>query len=618
MKNFYTRPNVAQTTLEDSFWTPYTQGIRDVMIPYCFDKFEEIGYIQNFINTAEQNGKAHMGPPFSDGLVLEMITGASDFLNACYNEKIHKRLDKIIDIILSAQQSDGYLCTIVSQDYPHRKWGEGDGGDIVIQHDLYNQGALIEAAVAYYRATGSKKMLKAAVRCANNICSYIGEPPKHNVIPGHSLPEMAFLNLYNLFKQDESLCDFATENHVDVNEYLETVRFWYDNRGNHTARQLCSDERFPPAYNQDTVAFGKMRTAMGHAVRAGLCYQGAAAARRELDRDDYEEALDAIWEDVIKKKLYISGGIGARHDIEGFDSEYKLPNDGYLETCAGIAFAFWAGEMNLISKKSEYFDYFELSLYNNILGAVGKDFKHYYYDNSLVNDGTKNRWDWHCCPCCPPMLAKCYSSLVTYVYSYNDSELCVNMYVGSTLKSQHFDVKQKDKMFEIDVKDSDKKISFRIPAYAKNFAVLQNGKSVELNVENGYATFSCKKGINNFQILFDYKLVEICANPEVEDDKNKICVMYGPFLMCAEGVDNGGNVDFTVAEDAKLMRDGNNVNLKTADGNSALLVPYYLRNNRVSDNQNDSKMAVWLGKSGMTYPQNPTSHNLYDYYKIHN
>ncbi|MBQ4110969.1 MAG: glycoside hydrolase family 127 protein [Clostridia bacterium] len=620
MKNFFQFPEISDVILKDGFWTPYVDGIRDIMMPYCFEKFDETGYIKNFISVANKDGEKHIGPPFSDGLFLESVTGACNFLNIHYDEKLDKMLDKFIDIIISAQQDDGYLCTIVTQDYPERKWGEGEKGDIVFQHDLYNQGTLIEAAVAHYKATKKTKLLKAAVKCANNICSCIGEKPKANIIPGHSLPEMAFISLHKLFRDNRELDNFAAENNVNIDEYLEIARFWYDSRGSHEKGQLSKLEWVDSEYNQDSAPLGKMRTAMGHAVRAGLCYQGAAAARRELERDDYEEALLAIWEDVIKKKIHISGGIGSRHDMEGFDGEYQLPNDAYLETCAGIALAFWSAEMNLISKKSEYFDYFELSLYNNILGSVGNDYKRYYYDNALVNDGTKNRWDWHKCPCCPPMLLKCYSSLATYVYSYNADEICVNMYLGSEFENESFAIEQNNKNFRINIKKGQKKASFRIPAYAEAYTLLLNGKKAEYSVENGYATIPLDEGIYELSISYTFKLAEIFANPKVEADIGRTCVMYGPYLMCAEGADNGGNVDFTLKENLTLGFENDCVKVQTAKGAEAILIPYYKRNNRVSDNQNDSKMAVWFKKENLDesiQSEKIKNDNLYGYYKIY-
>ena len=620
MKKFLRLPEIKEVKVKDSFWTPYIDNIMEIMIPYCFKKFEETGYIDNFKNVAENNEKKHIGHTFSDGLVLETITGACDFLSAKHDSQLDNKIDELIDIIVSAQQEDGYLCTIVCQNYPERKWGEGKTGDIVSQHDLYNQGALIEASVAHYKATGKTKLLKAGVKCANNICDYIGEPPKHNIIPGHSLPEMAFLRLYDLFQTTPELAGFANENNVKTDEYLEIVRFWYDNRGNHENRNLgtlIKEGRYNTDYNQDSMAFNKMRSAVGHSVRAGLCYQGAAAARRYLMRDDYDEALNSIWSDVIKKKLHISGGIGACHDHEGFDKEFFLPNNAYLETCAGIALVFWAGEMNLISKKSEYYDIFELSLYNNILGALGNDYKKFYYDNALINDGTKNRWDWHDCPCCPPMISKCYSSLCRYIYSYNENELCVNMYIGSEMNSAVFDVFQNDKKIRVLAKNGKKKISFRIPAYAVEFDLTLNGEKADYTIQNGYATVTVSEGEWNFEVKYGYKIAEICASQKVEDDRGMICFMYGPYLMCAEGIDNGGKVDFIVSEETEVTMENEEMIVKDSEGNDIRLIKYCRRNNRVSENSDDSKMAVWFKKENMKN-DNEAGENLYGYYKIHN
>lgn len=611
MEKTYWRPEIGDVKINDDFWTPFLKNIRNVTIPYCFEKFKETGYIDNFAFALEE-GKKHVGPPFSDGLVLETVRAASDFLKDEYDEKTDELLDEIINIIVSAQCEDGYLCTQTVTDYPQKKWGE-NGGDIIHQHDLYNQGALVEAAISHYCAMGKTKLLIAAVKSANNICSYIGKPPKHNIIPGHSLPEEAFVKLYRLFRDRRELDGIATEYDVKRDEYLEIARFWYDNRGNYEGRTLSPNPLHGPHYNQDTEPFAKQKTAMGHAVRACLCYLGAAAVAYELKIDDYKKSLDFIWNDVTKKKLHISGGIGARKDIEGFDSEYNLPNNAYLETCAGTAFAFWAGEMSLLKRKSEYFDYFELSLYNNILGSLGKDFKSFYYDNSLVNDGTKNRWSWHGCPCCPPMLAKLYSSLATYIYSCCNDALCVNMYIGSEYRNANFYVCQKNGNFEISA-ERNITVYFRIPEYAENFEITVNGKIWDINVDNGYAKIDIFAGKNEICIKFGEKLRLIFANSLVEADRGKVCVMNGKYLMCVEGADNGGNVDKTLASFSSLERTGENVTAESFDGEKIFYIPYWKRNNRVNDNTDDSRMAVWLPMQNME-EKNTACGELYGEYR---
>jgi DUF1680 family protein len=317
--------------------------------------------------------------------------------------------------------------------------------------------------------------------------------------------------------------------------------------------------------------------------------------------------------------MHISGGIGARHDIEGFDAEYQMPNNAYLETCAGTALAFFAAQMNLLSRKSEYFDIFELSLYNNVLGALGGDFIRFYYDNPLENDGTKNRWEWHYCPCCPPMLLKCFTWLKTYVYSTSEREISVNMYLGAKLCGSDFVIDQQNKVIKLSNK-TDKTLLLRIPAYAKNFAVSVNGKPVVTDAQDGYAKLSLAAGEWEIAVSFEQKLAEICLSQKAEDNRGCVCVMLGTKLYCAEGADNGGNVDVTLAENPEFVIDGDKIYANTADGGKVTLIPYHMRNNRVSDNVSDSKMKVWFKKENVKPIDEIakiTGDNLYGYYKIY-
>jgi len=614
MKDFYTRPQLEEVVLQDKFWSPYTENFRNITIPYCFEKFEETKYIQNFIDIAQNNKNPHVSFPFSDGLVLETITGASNFLVSNYDKSLDSKLDELIEIIVSAQESDGFLCTMTSSDYPDKRWGE-NGGDIVDQHDLYNHGTLIEAAVAHYKATKKTSLLIPAIKAANLICSYIGEAPKHHVIPGHSLPESAFMDLYRLFKEDKSLENIKNNYTINPDDYLEIVRYWYDCRGECERRSIAEiSSKYDPSRYQNAAPFYEQKTAMGHAVRAGLCYLGAASYYRETKAENYLDSLKSIWNDITTKKIHISGGVGSRADIEGFDAEYSLQNDAYLETCAGIALAFFAAEMSLIEKNSNYFDIFELSLYNNILGSMSEDFKKFYYDNPLVNDGTKNRWEWHNCPCCPPMLSKIYSALRSYIYSMNTQEVCVNMYIGSTVETEDFKISQADKNFKISLQKP-MLINFRIPAYTEDFSIKINGKKANFENQNGYAVLSLDMGETEIWVEYNEKLCEICANEKVNADIGRVCIMKGPKLYCAEGKDNNGEVEFTIAESTKVTPKDENIEIALSNGQTALLIPYHKRNNRVSENTSDSKMAVWFKKEN-TKPVN-TKQNLYGYYKIY-
>ena len=595
------RPTVKEVRLCDGFWAPYLEKIRTVSLPYILDKFEEKGYFDCFRQVIDGVENEHKCPPFSDGLVFETMRGVCDFLATQYDAELDARIDGYIELIKRAQDKsgDGFLCTKTTCTRPTERWGQ-NGGDIIIQHDLYNHGALVEAAISHYLATGKTSLLECAVKGAQLICSYIGYPPKNNIIPGHSLPEEAFVKLYRLFRDHRELDGFAAQYSVNARDYLDIATFWYDNRGNYEGRTLAHDPKFAPKYNQDHLPFAEQRTAEGHAVRAALCYSGASMVAYETDRADYRVALDAIWENIITRKLHISGGIGARHDIEGFDRDYDLPATAYLETCAAIAFAFFCGERNLLEGDAECFDYFERSLYNNILASIAEDGTHYFYKNPLVSDGSIRRWDWHGCPCCPPMLLKLYSSLATYAYAYSDTDIYVNLLIDSEVDTASFRATLKGGVLTANTFGGEMTVRIRIPEYAKNFTLSVNGTPITYETEKGYALIRGVLDENTpIAISFDAAPRLVVCNPLAAANLGHVAVMCGPTLYCAEGFDNGGDVTFTVAEKPELTLDGDTVRGKTADGQTFTLIPYYRWCNRESDIQSERVMRVWLPFAGM-------------------
>ena len=592
-------PKVGSVIVEDKFWTPYLNNVRYVMLPYVFRKFEEEGYVANYLSVTKKDGAKHNGPYFSDGLFLESLRGACDFLAAERDPLLEAYIDKAIKILAEAAGEDGYLCTGTTQRRPpEQRWGDNNG-DIIAQHDLYNHGCLVEAAVSHYNATGKTTMLCTAVNAANLICSLIGKAPKKNIIPGHSLSEEAFVKLYCLFRDTPALEEFAREYHVNPQDYLDIAEFWYDARGDHRERFLSKE--FTPPYSQDHVTFSKQTEAVGHSVRAMLCYLGATVVAKEKNREDFFKVLPLLWDSVVYKKLHISGGIGARHDIEGFDVDYNLPNKAYLETCAAIGLAFWNTEMNTVTLDSKYFDCFERSLYNNILSSVGADFRHFFYQNPLESDGSLRRWDWHGCPCCPPMQLKLFSALNSFIYSYNEEEKCVNvnMFIGSSYENDLFAIRQSEGQLAVDSKGEKLTVRIRIPEYVKDFALTRNGVPMEYTVQNGYAVmedvWSAEEPV---KVSYENMLRRIYANPKVQEDNGKVAVMYGPYVMCAEGIDNEGDVDITIAEDPELTVSGENVYGKAASGKEFCLIPYYKWCNR-GEGANDAKMTVWMNQENM-------------------
>ena len=596
MRDYWLSPSVKDVSIDDRFWTPYLESVRTVMLPYVLDRFEEDGSLENYRRVVRGETGGHQGNPFEDGLLLETLRGACDFLAARPDAALKKRVDEIVRLLHAASlATDGFLSTYTLLDRPDKRWGE-NGGDIVIQHDLYNHGALIEAAVSHYRATGSTELLDCAVRAANLICAYMGDAPRHNIIPGHSLPEEAFVRLYVLFRDTRALDDYARLNGVDCADYLRMADFWYKARGHHEGRSLSS--RFAPAYNQDDVPFEEACKAVGHSVRAALCYTGAAAVAREYGDGRYIAALDAIWRNVYDRKLHISGGVGTRHDIEGFDEDYNLPNDAYLETCAAIAFMFWAGEMSRLSPRAEYFDGFERALYNNVLAAVGPDFTHFFYQNPLVSPGGVKRWAWHGCPCCPPMLLKLFSSLQSSIYSYRAGALNVNLMIGSRFETADFAVEQHDGKISLDSRGKALTLRVRMPCFMDGFGLSIDGQPLDYGIEEGYAVIT-RVWADTVVVAGADRLTRVFANPRAEADRGRVAVMDGPFLYCAEGIDNGGDVDFIIAKKPQLARTEDGITGWRQGGGAFKLIPYYKWCRRTTGRAEDDRMAVWFRQEEM-------------------
>ncbi len=602
-------PKVGSVTINDAFWSDYIDNIRRITLPYTFNKLEEAGFLDKFFIVIEGRDEKHTDVPFTDGHIFETLRAACDFLAADRDAVLEAYVDKLIDIAAAAQAEDGFLSTKSMLNYPDKLWGD-NGGDIVNQHDLYNHGCLVEAAVSHYLATGKTTLLRVAVKAANLIVNTMGKAPKRNIIPGHSLPEEAFVKLYRLFRDEPQLADFARENNVDHEMYLDMAEFWYDARGDHNGRFLA--KQFQPYYNQDHVTFSEQREAVGHSVRAMLCYLGATVVAQERNRQDYFDVLNVLWDSVVYKKLHISGGIGARHDIEGFDVDYHLPNKAYLETCAAIGLAFWNTEMNLVTPDSKYFDCFERSLYNNILSAVGADFRHFFYQNPLESDGTLRRWAWHVCPCCPPMILKIIASLNSFIYSYDENSINVNLLIDSRYENELFSVQQETNTITVDSKGKPITLRIRIPEYVENFSL-----STDCEVVNGYAVIN---GVFDAEhpltVDYDLPIRRIYCNPKVAENHGKVAVTHGPFVMCAEGIDNGGNTDIEIADHPHFVLDGDTISGVTAQGTDFRLIPYYKWCNR-GDGDTDAKMAVWLKQQNMTDPTTLTDRigdRLYDVY----
>jgi DUF1680 family protein len=562
---------IQSVTINDSFWTPKRQVWQEVTIPDCFDKFENDrgGALNNFDRVRDGQSGGHAGPPWYDGLIYEMIRGSADFLAAHPDPVLEKRLDGYVERIAAAQARDtnGYLNTWTELEHPNWRWGLNGGND-GWQHEMYNVGALCEAAQHYYEATGKTSLLAVAVKLANYTCDQIGPVPKHELVTNHALAEEAFGNLYLFFRAHPEI---KREMPVDVDErrYLTLAQYWVEARGH--PRQ---DQKSYGAYNQDHQPVFEQQSVEGHAVRAALLCAGVTELAGINEREDYHDAAVRLWNNMCGEKMYLTGGIGATAEGEAFGKSYFLPNDGYLETCGSAAAGFFGRNLNLLSGNARYVDALERELYNGALAGVSLAGNSYTYVNPLQAANGNARWAWNGCPCCPPMFLKLMGAMPGYIYAQDKEGVYVNLFVGSKARIQMDKVavvlqQTTDYPWNGHVKitvEPSRPLEFdlriRIPGWclgpsspddlyqashrpldgAAHLSV--NGKEMEnLQIAHGYATLHRRwKSGDVVQLTLDMPAQLVEASAKVEADQNRVALMRGPIVYCFEGADNGAAV----------------------------------------------------------------------------
>jgi DUF1680 family protein len=523
---------------------------------------------------------------------------------------LDERLDGYIAIMAQSQATpgavsgDGWLDTYTTLICPDHRFGR-DGGNLLWQHNLYNSGCLVEAGVHHYRATGKTNLLVIACRQANYMAGVIGPEPRENIVPAHSLAEEAYLKLYVLFAENPQLKE-KIPFPVDEAKYLELVKFWLDMRGRHTGR--TSYPRYMGEYSQDHVPLTEQNEAVGHAVRAGLLYTGIAEYVNVTGDKDYAATAQRLWESITRRKMHVSGNIGAVHSEEKFGYEYQLPNNAYLETCAGAAMLFFARNMFLRKGEGEYMEILEKVLYNGVLPGVSLKGDNYFYENPLTSGGNIKRWDWHPCPCCPPMFLKVMGELPSYLYSKDDDGIYVNLYTSSEVSfdfnQNKFELKQETRFpwngrVTLRVKSAPSsllKIRLRIPSYAKNFSIAVNGTPFSPVNRDSFAILE-REWKTGDVISLDLEITPflVAAHPYVKDDEGKVALQYGPLLYCIEEADN--NMAGIVIpehwhfekEESKNFPGIIEIVFEDTLYRKVRAVPYYAWGNRTM-----GKMEVWL------------------------
>lgn len=594
-------PNYAKVSnvhITDPFFAPFIQKIRSITTPDIFAKFMADGAIENYRRVARGEKGNHAGPPWYHGLICEVIRGVSDILAVHYDKSIDERLDSIIDAMADAQAADpeGWINPYTTLICPEKRWGL-NGGNVRWQHETYNAGCLVEAGVHHYRATGKTKLLVVAVKMANYLADRIGIPPKWNVVCEHALPEMALVSMERLFDEEPELAEKVG---AKRGEYLRLADFFINNKGNHTNRH-----QFPPflqEYAQDHRPAKEQREAVGHAVRATLFYTGMSDVALANGDEELKEAAVAIWHDIVETKLHINGSVGAFSDDERFGQQYDLPNDAYLETCAGVGLAFFGASVFKLTGDGAVWETVENTLTNLMPAAVSEDGVHYTYVNPLESKGDIERWSWHECPCCPPMLLKLVGIMPSYIFAEEGDNLWLNLYIDSKVSFGDVSMTLSNKKLTVNTKAA-KTLRIRIPSWAYDFALKIDGKILDYTADKNYAVVCVAAGLTDIEIEYKEKITKYVAHPWVNTqagliavDAGRVAVKRGPVLYCCEKeVEKLGDLDPLFTDTAPVFRDDGIIEMTAEDGTVYELIEY-----RKWNNHGALPMRVWLRQEGVT------------------
>jgi len=566
---------IEHVVIDDEFWAPKRKVWQEVTLRDCLTKFENDrgGAINNFDKVRSGQTGGHAGPPWTDGLVYEMIRGASDFLMSHPDPELEKQLDGYISRITAAAAVNphGYINTYTQLMEPGHEWGL-NGGLQLWQHEIYNLGALIDAGVHYYRATGKTELLAAGVKIANYMSEYMGPPPKHNLVPCHPLPEEALVRLYELFQEQPSLKAKIAQP-VHESDYLQLAEFWIEDRGNNigkpdwekdhqAAEQFVRDQKYGTGrpswgpYAQDDVSVFEQQDIHGHAVRATLLCTGIAAAARVNDDERYRQTAVRLWDNMVYRRMHITGGVGAFANEEKFGPDYVLPNDAYLETCAAVGAGFFHHNMNMAFGHSRYADELERTLYNGTLAGVSLHGDSYFYENPLVAGKDRERWTWHECPCCPPMFLKMMGAMPGYIYATDKDSVYVNLFVAGKasikLSGAEISVRQTTRYpWNGNVKiaiepntPADFALMLRIPGWCSGESVQVNGQRVATSERTrGYVRIhrTWQRG-DVVELEMPMPVRQMRSNPLVQANAGRVAIIRGPLVYCLETADNQDSI----------------------------------------------------------------------------
>lgn len=552
--------------MKDDFWNRYCGLIKNVVLPYQWDAIndriegaEPSHSLENFRIAAGESHGEFKGAVFQDTDVAKWLEAVAYTLATDRDLELEKTADEVIDLIGRAQCEDGYINTYYTIREPENRWT-----NLKSNHELYTAGHLLEAAVAYFEATGKRKFLEIMMRFADLICKVFG--PGENQLhgyPGHQEIELALVKLYKV---------------TGEKKYLDMAKYFIDTRGvgeNYFLREIEKKEgkdseeakNYDTRYAQSHLPVREQETAEGHAVRFTYMCCAMADIAEETDDEELLTACKKLWNNAVEKRMYLTGSIGSSGILERFTTDYDLPNDcNYSESCASIGLALFGLRMARITKDASYLDTVERALYNTVLSGIAMDGKSFFYvnplevwpDNCMEFTSKEHvkavRQKWFGVACCPPNIARTLASLGQYIYSVGEDALFVNLFVANETE---FPLGGRKVQISLDTKfPVENKLSLRVkaesgnpftlavrvPEYAKNYKVFLNGKQVEGKVQDGFFYLTDTFENDILEISFDAPARIVRANPQVRADEGKLAIMRGPLVYCLEEQDNGKNL----------------------------------------------------------------------------
>lgn len=596
MANAIRPANIRQIEITDPLFGRYVSMIAESILPYQWSALngqvrisdphqmealngrltnEEVSScINNFRVAAGETQGCHSGAIFQDTDAYKWLEAAAYCIEIGKGAELRAQAEDLIALIERAQQPDGYLNTYFTIVQPERRWKNLAEG-----HELYCAGHLIEAAVAYFDATGSDRLLNVARRFADLIGSVFGpEEGKCKGYPGHQEIELALVKLYRATREER---------------YLNLARYFLSERGkspNYLINELAGNVEFrlfpefsnyDAEYAQTHLPPAEQTTAEGHAVRAMYLYSAMADLAKECDDERMRQACKAIWENVTTRRMYVTGGIGSSGLLERFTVDYDLPNDRmYCESCASIGLMMFGQRMNLLTRDASFYDAVERALCNTVLAGISLRGDRYFYVNPLevwpenckastsMSHVKPVRQEWFSCACCPPNIARTLASLGQYIYAEDEKSVYINQFISSRCKTSvaGMDVAvslessyMKDGCVRVAVDSSSNHpftVRVRIPAYWNNPVFRLEGAEISPVIENGYAVLAVSRaGEQTFELRGTIEPAFVAANEQVRADLGKLALTFGPYVYCLEQTDNGENLaNVYVDLDARVER----------------------------------------------------------------